>query len=123
MADTTRKWGIITSVTGLEAGICVNSLDTSENVETGQARNEKGQVTDMCGFSRTRSITVTGVLDTAKGELAKAGAKLTIGGKDYLITSVQKKESNTTFVEVTLTCEGSDEAIITVIDSSTNPAP
>ena len=41
MANTsTRSFGIVTSLTGLTAGICVNSLDTNETVETAEARNE-----------------------------------------------------------------------------------
>lgn len=118
--SSTRSFGIITSVSGLSAGITVNSLDTNETVETAEARNERGAITDLCGYSQRREITVTGVLDSAKGTLVEAGAVLTLGGKDYLVNSVQKRESNTAFVEVTLGCTGADEAIITVINEDTS---
>ena len=117
---TTRYFGIITSLSGLTAGICVNSIDTNESVDTAEARDEKGAITDLCGYSQRRNITVTGVLDSAKGTLVEAGAVLTLGGKDYLVNSVQKKESNQAFVEVTLTCTGADQAIITVINDSSS---
>lgn len=120
MASTTRKWGIITTVSGLQAGIAVNAIDWNESVETGEARNELGEVTDIAGFSKRRTGTVTGVVDTANGTLATAGSSLTIGGKDYLVTSVAQKESNTAFVEVTLTVEGADNAVITVVPSSSS---
>lgn len=116
---TTRKWGIVTSVQGLASGICVNSLDWSETVEQATAANDKGAITDIAAYSRKRSVTVTGVQDTAKGELAKAGDKLTLDGNDFLITSVAKKESNSAFVEVTITAESADSAIITIIDDGT----
>ena len=104
----------------MTAGICVNSLDTNETVETAEARNEKGAITDLAGYSQRREITVTGVLDTAKGTLVTAGSKLTLGGKDYLVNSVQRRESNTSFVEVTLGCTGADEAEIYIVDDSSS---
>ena len=117
---TTRSFGIITSLTGLTAGICVNSLDTNESVETAEARNELGSITDLAGYSQRREITVTGVLDSAKGTLVTAGAKLTLGGKDYLVNSVQRRESNQAFCEITVGCVGADEAEIYVVSSSSS---
>lgn len=119
MSTTTRKFGIVTNTAGLASGICVNSLDWSQTVEQATAMNEQGQVTDVAAYSRKRSVTVTGVQDTAKGELAKAGDKLTLDGNDFLITSVAKKESNSSFVEITITAESADNAIITVIGGDT----
>ena len=121
MANTsTRAFGIVTSLTGLTAGICVNSLDTNETVETAEARNEKGAITDLAGYSQRREITVTGVLDSAKGTLVTAGSKLTIGGKDYLVNSVQRRESNQGFVEVTLGCTGADDALIYIVNEESS---
>ena len=120
MSNSTRSFGIVTSLTGLTAGICVNSLDTNENVETAEARNETGAITDLAGYSQRREITVTGVLDSAKGTLVTAGSKLTLGGKDYLVTQVQRRESNTSFVEVTLTCSGADQAEIYIVNDSSS---
>ena len=119
---TTRKFGIVTSVTGLTGGICVNSLDFNQQVETATAQNELGQITDMAGYTNKTTLTAQGVLDTAKGELAKAGSILTIGGKNYLITQVSRRESSGAFVEVTLTCQTADNAEIYIVggDSSSS---
>jgi hypothetical protein len=116
--SSTRSFGIVTSLTGLTAGICVNSLDTNETVETAEARNETGAITDLAGYSQRREITVTGVLDSAKGELITAGSKLTLGGKDYLVNSVQRRESNQSFCEITLGCVGADEAEIYIVNET-----
>ena len=115
MSNSTRAFGIVTSVAGLTAGICVNSLDTTESVDVAEARDEKGKITDLAGYSQRREITVTGVLDSAKGTLVTAGSKLTLGGKDYLVNSVQRRESNQNFVEVTLGCTGADDALIYIV--------
>lgn len=123
MANSTRSFGIVTSLSGLSAGICVNSLDTNETVETAEARNEMGAITDLAGYSQRREITVTGVLDSDKGSLVTAGSKLTLGGKDYLVNSVQRRESNQSFVEVTLGCTGADDALIYIVGSNTNVDP
>lgn len=112
---TTRSFGIITSVEGLQAGITVNGLDFNDSAEIAQARNEKGQIIDLAAYSNAKSVSVSGVLDSAKGTLATAGSKLTLQGKDWIIESVQKQESNTSFITVTLSCRTADNAIITII--------
>ena len=123
MANTsTRAFGIVTSLTGLTAGICVNSLDTNETVETAEARNETGAITDLAGYSQRREITVTGVLDSANGTLVTAGSKLTIASKDYLITSVARREQNQGFCEVTITCTGADDALIYLVNGQDSSA-
>lgn len=82
---TTRQWGIITSLTGLTGGIMVNELTFNETAEIAEARNETGQIVDYAAFSNAKTVTVNGVMDTAKGTLATAGSKLTLGGKDWII--------------------------------------
>ena len=120
MSNSTRSFGIVTSLTGLTAGICVNSLDTTESVDVAEARDEKGKITDLAGYSQRREITVTGVLDSAKGTLVTAGSKLTIGGKDYLVNSVQRRESNQGFCEITLGCTGADDALIYIVEEESS---
>ena len=110
---TTRSFGIITSTAGLQAGICVNSIDATESAEIAEARDEKGKVTDLAAFSKGTSVTISGVLDSAKGELVTGGAKITVGGKDYIVESVQKNEVNNTFVNVTVQAKTADTATIT----------
>lgn len=120
--STIRQFGIITNVAGMQAGICVNSLNIDQNVETAEARNEKGQITDLAAFSKSKSISASGVMDTANGTtLATAGSMLTIGGDNYIIESVSKSETNTDFVQVTINGRTADGAnIITYSDITSN---
>lgn len=112
---TTRTWGIITNLEGLQAGLCVNSLSFNDTASVAEALDEHGRCTDLAAYSKRTTVSITGVLDSAKGELAKAGNKITISGKDYIIDSVNKNESNTAFCEVTISAQTADNAIITVI--------
>ena len=119
--STTRQFGIITNVAGMQAGICVNSLNIDQNVETAEARDSKGKITDLAAFSKSKSISVSGVMDTANGTLATAGSMLTIGNENYLIESVSKSETNTDFVQVTINGRTADGAnIITYSDITSN---
>lgn len=110
-----RKFGIITSVENLQAGIVVNSITRNESAEIAEARNEKGQITDLAAYSRAESITVQGVIDDAKGTIVKAGSKLTLDAVDYIVESVDKPEVNTGFCEATINARTADGATITPI--------
>lgn len=114
------KFGIITSISSLQAGITVNSMDFSETVQTAQARNETGQITDMVGFSNRKTVSITGVMTGETADLATAGSTITLGGKDWLITDVSRTESNTDFVNVTISATTADNAEIRVIDGSSS---
>lgn len=119
---TTRKWGIITDVSNITGGILINSLSFEDSAQTAEARDDKGRVVDLAAYSRQQSVTIQGLMDTAKGTLATAGSKLTLDGKDWIIESVSKQESNQDFVRLTVTAKTSDNAIITIIgdDSSSS---
>ena len=112
---TTRKWGIITDVSNITGGILINSLSFEDSAETAEARDDKGRVVDLAAYSRQQSVTIQGLMDTAKGTLATAGSKLTLDGKDWIIESVSKQQSNQDFVRLTVTAKSSDNAIITII--------
>lgn len=115
---TTRKFGIITDISGLTAGVVVNSLDFSETVEVAEARNSTGEVTDLVGFSNQKSVSITGIMNAETSALAKAGSSITLDGKAWLITDVSRNETNTGFVSVTLSARTADNAEITVINTS-----
>ena len=116
---TTRQFGIITDgISSLSAGICINSLDISDNIQTAEAKNEKGQTTDIAGFAKSSTISLTGVVDTAKGNVATAGSVLTIDGKSWIIDSVSRRESNTSFVQVSVTGKSADNAEVYMVSSS-----
>lgn len=104
-----RMFGIITTATGV-TGIVINSLTINNTAEIAEARNEKGQVTDLKAYSKGETISVTGLLD---GETTvSAGETLTIGEKNYIIESVDRNETNTGYVEVSLSARTADAAVI-----------
>ena len=117
---TTRQFGIITDVSGITGGIMINSLDFNEQVETAEARNEKGAITDIAGYSNSKTVSIQGVMDTAKGSVATAGSTLTFGGKTWLIDSVAKREANTQFVSLTITARTADNAEIYIVEDSSS---
>lgn len=117
---TTRKWGIISDVSGVTQGIMINSLDFNETVETAQARNELGQIVDIAAYSNAKTVSIQGLMDTAKGSVATAGSIITLDGKQWLIDSVAKRESNTGFVELTISARTADNAQIYVPSGSSS---
>ena len=117
-----RKFGIVTSLEGFTAGMVVNSLSFSESAEIAEARNQYGQVTDYASYSRAKTVNITGLLDQSKGELVKAGAKITLGTENYIIDNVSKNESNTGFVEVTISAKTADNVQITIYGGTTTQA-
>ena len=116
---TTRIFGIVTQGDNT-AGIVVNSYSFNESCQIAEARSETGAVIDLAGYSRGTTVTVSGVIDTAKGNLVKAGSVLTLDGKEYIIESVQKEQSNTAFQTATITARTADQAIITVVNESSS---
>ena len=105
-----RQFGIITTTTGI-SGIVVNSFSRNKSAEIAEARNEKGEVTDLKAYSKGETISVTGLLD-AESLTIEPGSKLTLGGKDYIIESVDQSETNTGYAEVTLSARTADSAQI-----------
>ena len=71
------KFGIITSIDQLQAGITVNSLDTDESVQTAEARNETGAITDITAFSNRKNVSIQGVMTGNTADLATAGSIIT----------------------------------------------
>ena len=120
MAKT--KFGIVTSIDGLTAGVTVSGLDFSETVQQAEARNEKGQIIDMVGFSKRKTVNISGTMQQTASTLASAGSTITLDGKSWLITDVSRTESNTDFVQVSISATTADNAEITVLDTTTPQA-
>ena len=120
MGVTTRKFGIITNVDGITGGILVNGYDEDQTVQSATAKDEKGRTVDIAAYSLEKSATISGVMDTAKGDLATAGSILTIDGKEWLIQSVKRTQSNQDFVQLSLTIKTADNAIITPVYSESS---
>lgn len=89
-----RRFGVTSNVSGLAAGIIVNNISHSDNTETAEARNEKGQLIDLAVYGGGDEISVDGLV---VGNGVKAGTVVTIDGKNYLVTTTSKTESNTAF--------------------------
>jgi hypothetical protein len=104
-----RKFGVTSNVEGLAAGLIANSLSFSKNVETAEARNEKGEIIDIAAYSKSEEVSVDGVF---VGEGIEPGTVVTIGSKQYLVSSSTKNESNTAFQEGSITARAADNATL-----------
>ena len=91
-----RKFGVTSVLTGLSEGLVVNSINHSSTTETAEARNEHGQIIDIAGYGGGEEITIDGLM-TTDGNGVKAGDVITIGDRNYLVTSTSNNESNTAF--------------------------
>jgi hypothetical protein len=113
MSETAaRVFGVTSDVGDLSQGLIANSLSFTKNVETAEARNEKGEVIDIAAFSKSEEVSVNGLF---VGSGIEPGTTVTIGGKDYLVTSSTKNESNSTFQEGSITARAADSATLHTI--------
>ena len=111
-----RKFGVITSMTGVESGFVCTGLTRSGGADIAEARNGEGKVTDLIAYSRNKSISISGLLDVQEGKpLPQAGDVLTLEGEEYLIESCDQTESNTDYVQVSISARRADDAAITPI--------
>lgn len=109
MAEGTRKFGVTSDVEGLAAGLIANSLSFTKNVETAEARNEKGEIIDIAAFSKSEEVSVNGVI---VGTGIQPGTVVSIGGKEYLVSNSTLNENNTAFQEGSITCRRADAATL-----------
>lgn len=114
------KFGIITSTTGMSAGITVNSLSFQDTVQQADARNEQGAITDITAYSRGQTVSVDGVLTAETSALATAGSTMTLGSVTWLITDVTRNETNTDYVQVSISARTADGAEIRVINGGSS---
>ncbi len=118
MADTnTHKFGIISN--GASAtGLVVQSCNKDENVEIAEARNESGQVAEFKAYSKGTTYSITGLVKDGESETTvTVGSSVTIDNLNLIVESVSKQETNTGFVQVTMTCRTADSATITTYGS------
>lgn len=110
MANThqPRKFGVTSTLSGLSEGIVVNSITHNSTSETAEARDEHGQIIDIAVYGEGDEITIDGLVTTATNTL-KAGSIATVDGKNYLVTSTSKTESNTAFQTANVTARYSPD--------------
>lgn len=113
-----RSFGIVTSLSGLSAGLVVNDLSFSQNADVAEARTSDGKISDLHAYSCATTITLSGVLDSESGSLVTAGSTLTIDSKTYIIESVTKTESNQAFCTVQITARTADSATVSGITTT-----
>lgn len=93
---STRKFGVTSNLSGLQEGIVVNSINHNHNTESAEARDQAGRIIDIAVYGQSEEISLDG-LTTTDGNQVTAGDIVTIGNKNYLVTSVSNNESNTAF--------------------------
>ena len=96
MAHSTRKFGISSNLSGLQNGLIVNSISRNQNIESAEARNEKGQVIDIAVYGSGEEITLDGLAVSTENAV-KAGDVIELDDKKYLVTSQSNSETNTAF--------------------------
>lgn len=108
-----RSFGVISIVSGTTtaiADIVAESVNTAESVETATARNEVGKVTDVLAYSKTKTLTINGLLNVSAPTVT-AGSTIVISGGTFLVTNAELVESNTDFVRYNLTVTSSDDCV------------
>ena len=109
MSDNVRQFGITSALGDLGDGLIANSISFNKNVEIAEARNEKGEVIDLAAYSKSEEISINGLY---VGSGVEPGTQITIGGKNYLVASSTKNESNSTFQEGSITARTADSATL-----------
>lgn len=118
MADTTtHKFGIVSNGTSA-TGLVVQSCNKDENVEIAEARDEKGHVAELKAYSKGVTYSITGLVKDGETENAvEVGSTVTIDNLNLIVESVSRQETNTGFVQVSMTCRTADSATITTYGS------
>lgn len=91
-----RKFGVTSNLSGLQQGIVVNSINHNFSTESAEARDQVGRLIDIAVYGESEQITIDG-LTTTDGNQVKAGDIITLGNKNYLVTTTSNNESNTAF--------------------------
>lgn len=104
-----RKFGVTSNLSGLQEGIVVNSINHSFTTETAEARDQAGRIIDIAVYGKTEQIAIDGLMTTASGQVG-AGDIISLGGKNYLVTSVSNNESNTAFETANVNARWSEDA-------------
>lgn len=106
---SSRKFGVTSNLSGLQQGIVVNSINHNFNTETAEARDQAGRIIDIAVYGESEEISIDG-LTTTDGDQVKAGSIISLGSKNYLVTSVSNNESNTAFETANVNARWSEDA-------------
>ncbi len=101
-----------------EIGV-VQSITDNESVEVAEARDEDGKVMERRAFSLTNEVSIEALVKKDK-PVPKAGQTVTVEGKPYLITAVNKIKNNMDYRKVSYTASRKDnEEIVTYVEPAT----
>ena len=106
------KYTGIVTFNGLNAGIVVENLSDNQSVQYATARNDQGKITDAWAYSKSSEISMDGTVESSNGDLLQAGATITIGGKNYLVTACNTTESNVDYKRASITAYSADNVVI-----------
>lgn len=115
MSESTRTFGITSTLGTLGDGLIANNITFNKNVETAEARNVSGEIIDIASYSKSTEITIDGLY---VGDGVEPGTTVTIGGVDYLVTSSSKTEANTDFQTASITARTADNAVLHTLTSN-----
>ena len=104
------KFGIITGNTG-STNMIIQSVSCRSSADIAEVRDESGKVIHFHPYSKNKTFDIRGLLN-ADTFSTEAGQTLSIGDKQYIIESTSQYETNTGWVEVSLTAKTADEATI-----------
>ncbi len=117
MADRpARIFGVTTDLSGsIGTGLIANSLQWSDTTEVAEARDEKGKLLDLASYSKSGEVSIDGLY---VGTGVEVGSKVTIGGKDMLVSQSNHSETNTEFQTGSITARyGDDDTVIHPLSS------
>lgn len=94
-----RRFGVTTNVSGINQGIVINNLQLGQNLQSAQARNEKGKLIDIAVFGDDKEISLDGLYT---GQGVSVGTVIKINNTNFVVTSTGKNEINTGFQTSTI---------------------
>lgn len=114
-----RYFGVNISVDGTTVtGGVLNGVSNKTNAQKTEARNGKGQVTDIWYFSKEKTISLTGVMDAAS-LTTEAGSTIVFRGGTFGVNSTSVDENNQAATGFSIEASRSDEAEIHPLSSNT----
>jgi len=80
----------------------VQNFATTQSNEIGEARDPNGDVYAVTSYNETEEFTAEWVLESTY-TVPNVGDVITIGGNNYMLTSIVETESNTEYKRLSLT--------------------
>ena len=112
--SSARQFGIVTvhggTATNQIPGIIINTLSSATSIEKATAKGESGKTINVKAYSKAKSLSVQGLLNTGEGTV-EAGDVIVISGTTFLVESSEIAESNVDFTRYNLTITSEDGCV------------